>query len=59
MLKKIKIEGEARQKGDAPCMIIFCAFDQQMYLIELAKETTRYRPAQPELLYVLPAPTLL
>ena len=35
--KKIKVEGEARQKGDAPCMIIFCAFDQQMYLIELAK----------------------
>lgn len=35
--KKIKIEGEARQKGDAPCMIIFCAFDQQMYLIDLAK----------------------
>jgi len=28
---------EPRQKGDAPCMIIFCAFDQQMYLIELAK----------------------
>lgn len=26
-----------RQKSDAPCMIIFCAFDQQMYLIELAK----------------------
>lgn len=35
--KKAKVEGEARQKGDAPCMIIFCAFDQQMYLIELAK----------------------
>ncbi len=35
--KKQKVEGEARQKGDAPCMIIFCAFDQQMYLIELAK----------------------
>lgn len=35
--KKTKVEGEARQKGDAPCMIIFCAFDQQMYLIELAK----------------------
>lgn len=35
--KNIKVEGEARQKGDAPCMIIFCAFDQQMYLIELAK----------------------
>jgi site-specific DNA-methyltransferase (adenine-specific) len=35
--KKAKIEGEARQKSEAPCMIIFCAFDQQMYLIELAK----------------------
>lgn len=35
--KSKKIEGEARQKGDAPCMIVFCAFDQQMYLIELAK----------------------
>jgi site-specific DNA-methyltransferase (adenine-specific) len=30
-------ENQPRQKGDAPCMIIFCAFDQQMYLIELAK----------------------
>ncbi len=42
MLKSEKIkakglEGEKRQKSDAPCMIIFCAFDQQMYLIELAK----------------------
>jgi site-specific DNA-methyltransferase (adenine-specific) len=35
--KPQKVEGEARQKGDAPCMIVFCAFDQQMYLIELAK----------------------
>lgn len=35
--KKTKVEGEARQKSEAPCMIIFCAFDQQMYLIELAK----------------------
>jgi site-specific DNA-methyltransferase (adenine-specific) len=35
--KTSKKEGEQRQKGDAPCMIIFCAFDQQMYLIELAK----------------------
>jgi site-specific DNA-methyltransferase (adenine-specific) len=35
--KTIKVEGEARQKGDAPCMIIFCAFDQQMYYIELGK----------------------
>lgn len=36
-VKPKKVEGEARQKGDAPCMIIFCAFDQQMHLIELAK----------------------
>jgi len=36
--KPVKVEGEARQKGDAPCMIIFCAFDQQMYLIDLAKQ---------------------
>lgn len=35
--KTVKVEGEARQKGDAPCMIIFCAFDQQMYYIELGK----------------------
>jgi site-specific DNA-methyltransferase (adenine-specific) len=35
--KKEKTEGEKRQKSEAPCMIIFCAFDQQMYLIELAK----------------------
>ena len=32
MLKK-----EPKEKGQAPCMIVFCAFDQQMYLIELAK----------------------
>jgi site-specific DNA-methyltransferase (adenine-specific) len=36
--KNIKVEGEARQKGDAPCMVLFCAFDQQMYFIELAKK---------------------
>ena len=35
--KTKKIEGETRQKSGAPCMIVFCAFDQQMYLIELAK----------------------
>jgi site-specific DNA-methyltransferase (adenine-specific) len=35
--KPAKVEREARQKGEAPCMIVFCAFDQQMYLIELAK----------------------
>jgi len=28
---------EPKAKGAAPCMIIFCAFDQQMYLIELGK----------------------
>lgn len=33
MLKK-----EPKAKGQAPCMIVFCAFDQQMYLIELAKK---------------------
>ena len=33
MLKK-----EPKAKGKAPCMIVFCAFDQQMYLIELAKK---------------------
>jgi len=32
MLKK-----EPKEKNAAPCMIVFCAFDQQMYLIELAK----------------------
>jgi site-specific DNA-methyltransferase (adenine-specific) len=32
-----KKQGEGRAKSEAPCMIIFCAFDQQMYLIELAK----------------------
>lgn len=32
MLKK-----EPKEKGKAPCMIVFCAFEQQMYLIELAK----------------------
>jgi len=36
--KTKKVEGVARQKSEAPCMIIFCAFDQQMYLIELAKK---------------------
>lgn len=35
--KKERVDGEKRQKSEAPCMIIFCAFDQQMYLIELAK----------------------
>ncbi len=32
MLKK-----EPKEKGQAPSMLMFCAFDQQMYLIDLAK----------------------
>jgi len=32
MMKK-----EPKQRGQAPCMIIFCSFEQQFYLIELAK----------------------
>ena len=32
MLKK-----EPKERNQAPCMIVFCAFNQQMYLIELAK----------------------
>lgn len=28
---------EPKQRGQAPAMILFCAFDQQMYYIELAK----------------------
>ena len=28
---------EPKQRGQAPSMIVFCAFNQQMYLIELAK----------------------
>jgi site-specific DNA-methyltransferase (adenine-specific) len=32
MMKK-----EPKQRGQAPAMIVFCGFDQQMYLIELAK----------------------
>jgi len=33
MLKK-----EPKEKGKSPCMVMFCAFDQQMHLIELAKK---------------------
>lgn len=32
MLKK-----EPKEKGQAPCMMVFCEFEQQFYLIELAK----------------------
>lgn len=30
-------ENTKRQKSNAPCMIVFCEFEQQFYLIELAK----------------------
>ncbi|MFA6358959.1 MAG: site-specific DNA-methyltransferase [Candidatus Omnitrophota bacterium] len=29
---------EPKQTSDAPCMIVFCSFEQQFYLIELAKK---------------------
>ncbi len=32
------LKKEPKAKGQAPSMIVFCAFDQQMYLIELAKK---------------------
>lgn len=31
------IRNEPKEKGKAPCMIVFCEFEQQFYLIELAK----------------------
>lgn len=31
------IKKEPKERGQAPAMLIFCGFDQQMYLIELAK----------------------
>jgi len=31
------LKKEPKQKGQAPCMIVFCAFDQQFELIEKAK----------------------
>lgn len=43
MMKK-----EPKETGKSPCMIVFCAFEQQMYLIEKAKEhgINRYIPMQ-------------
>jgi site-specific DNA-methyltransferase (adenine-specific) len=29
---------EPKEKGKSPCMIVFCEFEQQFYLIELAKK---------------------
>jgi len=31
------LKKEPKERGQAPAMIVFCAFDQQMYLIQLAK----------------------
>jgi site-specific DNA-methyltransferase (adenine-specific) len=31
------LKKEPKERGQSPCMIVFCAFEQQMYLIELAK----------------------
>jgi site-specific DNA-methyltransferase (adenine-specific) len=31
------LKKEPKEAGQAPCMIVFCAFDQQMYLIDLAR----------------------
>lgn len=35
--KREPVEGK-RQKSNAPCMLVFCEFEQQFYLIELAKK---------------------
>lgn len=37
MLKPEPKEREGRTKSSSPCMIVFCEFMQQLYLIELAK----------------------
>lgn len=31
------LKPEPKQKGKAPCMIVFCGYEQQFYLIELAR----------------------
>jgi site-specific DNA-methyltransferase (adenine-specific) len=32
------LKKEPKESGQAPCMVLFCAFDQQMYFIDLAKK---------------------
>jgi site-specific DNA-methyltransferase (adenine-specific) len=32
------LRNEPKEKGAAPCMIVFCEFEQQFYLIELARK---------------------
>lgn len=36
-IERTESDGTKRLKSNAPCMLVFCAFDQQIYLIELAK----------------------
>ena len=35
--ERTEADGTKRMKSEAPCMIVFCEFEQQFYLIELAK----------------------
>lgn len=35
--ERTEADGNKRLKSNAPCMIVFCEFEQQFYLIELAK----------------------
>lgn len=32
------MRNEPKERGQAPCMIVFCSFEQQFYLIELARK---------------------
>lgn len=36
--ERTEADGTKRLKSDAPCMLVFCEFEQQFYLIELAKK---------------------
>lgn len=36
--KRERPDGAKRMKSDSPCMLVFCEFEQQFYLIELAKK---------------------
>ena len=36
-IERTESDGSKRMKSNAPCMIVFCEFEQQFYLIELAK----------------------
>lgn len=32
------MRNEPKERGQAPCMIVFCSFEQQSYLIDLARQ---------------------